>query len=67
MYPPILRIHLKKISKDSSNDAYAMLFFFMCKFFLSFFFLQKHILWVLIRITSTSLCNSNGYPQHLSL
>ena len=25
------------------------------------------MLWVLIRIASTSRCNSNGYPQHMPL
>ena len=36
MYPPILRVYLKKLSaKDLSNDAYVMfLWFFFCCFFL---------------------------------
>ena len=43
MYPPILRVHLKKRSaKDLSNDSYAM---FLCVFFLLIFSI-KHMLWV---------------------
>ena len=37
-YPPILRVHLKKIRKDLSNDSYAT---FFCVFFFYSDFLYK--------------------------
>ena len=56
MYPPILRVQLKKRSaKDLSNDAYAMsLWFFFLIFFIKAYVVGVHL-------------NSNGYPYLMSL
>ena len=50
---------LKRPVQDLFDDIYVI-------FFLLIFFIKAYdMLWVLIWIASTSLCNSNGLPQHM--
>ena len=69
MYPPILRVHKQRSAKDLSNDAYAMFLCFLflilfAKAYVLIFFLKAYVVGIHL-IASTSLCNSNKYPQHM--
>ena len=62
MYPPILRVHLKKRSaKDVSNDVYV----YFGEFYFLIFFTKAYVVGTHLNCTDnilTSQCNSNRYP-----
>ena len=63
------RTKKKKKKKKHQQRTYLMMLkwcFQVCVYIFSDF-LYKSILWVLIWIASTCWCNSDGYPQHMSI